>query len=152
MHVADHTVASFVNCGRELTGVVNTIREAQDIRLLNGLGETFLDAHRRGVKDRMIVASSEHNVEAVKKLARFMELRHTNDTLGFSIDIVDDINAAISYVHRDIKELESHLDYSIHVTNRQGIRHIGNLFEAVWQESVPIEQVTQEYEEHPTES
>jgi len=124
----------------------------EPIRLLNGLGDTFLNGHRRGVKNRMIVALSEHNLEAVKKLARFMELRHTNDTLGFSIDIVDDINAAISYVHRDIKELESHLDYSIHVTNRQGIRHISNLFEAVWQESVPIEQVMQEYEKHPTES
>ena len=100
----------------------------------------------------MIVALSEHNLEAVKKLARFMELRHTNNTLGFSIDIVDDINAAISYVHRDIKELESHLDYSIHVTSREGIRHVCNLFEAVWQESVPIEQVMQEYEKHATES
>ena len=124
----------------------------EPIRLLNGLGDTFLNAHRRGVKNRMIVALSEHNLEAVKKLARFMELRHTNDTLGFSIDIVDDINAGISYVHRDIKELESHLDYSIQVTNRQGVRHISNLFEAVWQESVPIEQVIQEYEKHPTES
>jgi len=124
----------------------------EPIRLLNGLGDTFLNAHRRGVRSRMIVALSEHNLEAVKKLARFMELRHTNDTLGFSIDIVDDINAAISYVHRDIKELESHLDYSIHVTSRQGIRHISNLFEAIWQESAPIEQVIQEYEKHPTES
>ena len=100
----------------------------------------------------MIVALSEHNLEAVKKLARFMELRHTNDTLGFSIDIVDDTNAGICYVHRDIKELESQLDFSIQITNRQGIRHISNLFEAVWQESVPIEQVIQEYEKHPTES
>lgn len=124
----------------------------EPIRLLNGLGDAFLDAHGRGVKNRMIVALSAHNLEAVKKLARFMELRHTNDALGFSIDLVDDINAAISYVHRDIKELESHLDYSIHVTSRQGIRHISNLFEAVWQEAVPIEQVMQEYEEYPTES
>ena len=124
----------------------------EPIRLLNGLGDTFLNAHSRGVRNRMIVALSEHNLEAVKKLGRFMELRHTNDMLGFSIDIVDDINAAISYVHRDIRELESHLDYSIHVTNRQGIRHISNLFEAIWQESVPIEQVMQECEKHPTES
>ena len=100
----------------------------------------------------MIVALSEDNLEAVKKLARFMELRHTNDTLGFSMDIVDDLNAGICYVHRDIRELESHLDSTIHITNRQGIRHISNLFEAVWQESVPIEQVMQEYEKHPTES
>ena len=100
----------------------------------------------------MIVALSEHNLEAVKKLARFMELRHTNDTLGFSVDIVDDINAGISYVHRDIKELESHLDYSIQVTSREGIRHISNLFEAVWQESLPIKQVMQEYENHRTKS
>jgi sugar-specific transcriptional regulator TrmB len=124
----------------------------EPIRLLNGLGDTFLDAHRRGVKSRMIVALSEHNLEAVRKLARFMEMRHTNDTLGFSIDIVDDVNAEISYVHRDIKDLESHLDFSIHVTNRQGIERIGNLFEALWQESVPIEQAIQEYEKHSIES
>jgi sugar-specific transcriptional regulator TrmB len=124
----------------------------EPIRLLNGLGDTFLDAHRRGVKNRAIVRLHEHNLEAVKKLARFMELRHTNDTLGFSLDIVDDINAGICYVHRDIKELESQLDFSIQITNRQGIRHISNLFEALWQESVPIEQVMQEYEKHATES
>jgi sugar-specific transcriptional regulator TrmB len=124
----------------------------EPIRLLNGLGDTLLNAHSRGVKNRMIVALSEENLEAVKKLARFMELRHTNNTLGFSIDIVDDINAEISYVHQDIKELKSHLDYSIHVTSREGIRHISNLFEAVWQESVPVEQVMQEYERHRTES
>lgn len=124
----------------------------EPIRLLNGLGDTFQDAHRRGVKNRTIVALSEHNLEAVKKLARFMEVRHTNDTLGFSIDLVDDINASISYVNRDIKELESHLDFTIHITNKQGIRHISNLFEALWQESVPIEQALQEYEKHPTES
>jgi sugar-specific transcriptional regulator TrmB len=124
----------------------------EPIRLLNGLGDIFLDARRRGVKSRVIVALSEHNVEAVKKLARFMEVRHTNDTLGFSMNIVDDINAGICYVHRDIKDIESQLDFSIEVTSRQGIRHISNLFEALWQESVPMEQVMQEYEKHSTES
>jgi sugar-specific transcriptional regulator TrmB len=123
----------------------------EPIRLLNGLGDIYLDAHRRGVKIRIIVALSEDNLEAVKKLARFMDVRHTGDTLGFSIDIVDDVNAGIYYVHRDIKDLHSHLDYSIQVTNKQGIRHIGNLFEAVWQESVPIEQAMREYEKHLTE-
>ena len=124
----------------------------EPVRLLNGLGDTFLDAHGRGVKNRMIVALSEHNLEAVKKLARFMEVRHMNYTLGFIIDLVDDINASIGYVSRDVKELESHRDFAIHITNRQGVGHISNLFEALWQESVPIEQAMQEYEKHPTES
>ena len=100
----------------------------------------------------MIVALSEDNLEAVKEFARFMEVRHTSGTLGFSIDIVDEVNAGICYIHRDIKDLESHLDFSIQVTSRQGIRHITNLFEALWQESVPIEQAMQEYEKHATES
>jgi hypothetical protein len=66
--------------------------------------------------------------------------------------LVDDFNAGISYVDRDIRELESHLDFTIQITNRQGIRHLSNMFEALWQESVPIEQAMQEYEKHPTES
>jgi sugar-specific transcriptional regulator TrmB len=124
----------------------------EPIRLLNGLGDIFLDAHRRGVKSRAIVVLSEHNLEAVKKLARFMEVRHTDETVGFSMDIVDDVNAGISYVHRDIKDIESQLDFSIHVTNRQGIRHISNLFEALWKESVPIEQAMERFEKDSTES
>jgi sugar-specific transcriptional regulator TrmB len=125
----------------------------EPIRLLKGVGDILLDAHSRGVKGRMIVALSEENQEAVKKFAGFMEVRNTTKgTLGFSFDIVDEVNAEICYVHQDIKDLDSRLDFAIQVTSREGIRHISNLFDVLWEESVPIEQAMQEYRKHLGES
>jgi sugar-specific transcriptional regulator TrmB len=124
----------------------------EPVRLLKGLGETFLNAHRRGVIIQAIITLSEDNLRAVKTLAKFMELRHTNDTIGLSMDIVDDFNVALSYVQTDSEELQSHADHTIQITSRQGIRHLGNLFNALWQESVPIEGLLQKHERPPGES
>jgi len=118
----------------------------EPIRLLKGLGETLLNVHRRGVRIQTIITLSEDSVRAAKTLAKFMELRHTNDTIGFSMDIVDDFNVALYYVQSDSEQLESHADHTIQVTSKQGIQHLGNLFNALWQEAVPLEGLMQKYE------
>jgi hypothetical protein len=75
---------------------------------------------------------------AIKALAKFAEVRHTDDSIGFTLDIADDSDAGIYYTDPDSEELESRSDYSIHITSREGVRHLGNLFEALWEESIPI--------------
>jgi hypothetical protein len=70
---------------------------------------------------------SDHNAAAVKAPAKFAEVRHA-----------DDSDAGIYYMDPDSEELESRTDYSIHITSREGVRHLGNLFEALWEESIPI--------------
>jgi sugar-specific transcriptional regulator TrmB len=116
------------------------------VRLLKGLGEALSRAHRRGAKIRAICRLSDDNVRAVKTLARSMEVRHTDNPIGFNMSIVDDFDAALYYVDPDSEELESRADYTIRITSKQGIRHIGNLFEALWEESIPIEGLLQKYE------
>jgi len=107
-------------------------------RLLKGLDEALLRAHRRGVKIRMICKLSDQNATAVKALARFAEVRHTDNPIGFTLGIADDSDAGIYYMDPDSPELESRTDYTIRITSKEGIRHLGNLFEALWQESTPI--------------
>ena len=107
-------------------------------RLLKGLNEALLRANRRGVKIRMICKLSDQNATAVKALARFAEVRHTDNPIGFTLGIADDSDAGIYYMDPDSPELESRTDYTIRITSKEGIRHLGNLFEALWQESTPI--------------
>jgi sugar-specific transcriptional regulator TrmB len=109
------------------------------VRLLKGLSGPLLRAHRRGVKIRAICKSSDENAREVKTLVKFAEVRHTDNPIGFSMGIVDDSDAAIYYTDPDSSELDSHTDYTIRMTSKEGIRHLGNLFEALWQESMPIE-------------
>jgi hypothetical protein len=54
------------------------------------------------------------------------------------LGIADDSDAGIYYMDPDSPELESRTDYTIRITSKEGIRHLGNLFEALWQESTPI--------------
>jgi hypothetical protein len=89
---------------------------------------------------------SDDNIGAVKILAKSMEVRHTDNPIGFNISVVDEFDAALYYVDPDSEELESRADYTIRITSKQGIRHIGNLFEALWEESIPIEGLLQKYE------
>lgn len=49
---------------------------------------------------------SDHNAAAVKALAKFAEVRHTDDSIGFTLDIADDSDAGIYYTDPDSKELE----------------------------------------------
>jgi sugar-specific transcriptional regulator TrmB len=116
------------------------------VRLLKRFNETYLRAHRRGVKIRIICRLSDDNVRAVKTLAKFIQIRHTDNPIGFSMGIVDDLNAAIYYTDPDSVELESRTDYMIRITNEQGVRHLRSLFEALWEESMPIEGLLQKYE------
>jgi len=109
------------------------------VRLLKALSGTLLRAHRRGVKIRAICKSSDENAREVKTLVKFAEVRHTDNPIGFSMGIVDDSDAAIYYTDPDSSELDSHTDYTIRMASKEGIRHLGNLFEALWQESMPIE-------------
>jgi len=116
------------------------------VRLLKALGEALSRAHRRGARIRAICRLSDGNVGAVKTLARSGEIRHTDNPIGFNVSIVDDFDAALYYVDPDSEELESRADYTIRITSKQGIRHFGNLFEALWDESIPIEGLLQTYE------
>jgi sugar-specific transcriptional regulator TrmB len=109
------------------------------VRILKALSGPLLRAHRRGVKIRAICKSSDENAREVKILVKFAEVRHTDNPIGFSMGIVDDSDAAIYYADPDSSELDSHADYTIRMTSKEGIRHLGNLFEALWQESMPIE-------------
>jgi sugar-specific transcriptional regulator TrmB len=109
------------------------------VRLLKALSGPLLSAHRRGVKIRAICKSSNENAIEVKTLVKFAEVRHTDNPIGFSMGIVDDSDAAIYYTDPDSPELASHTDYTIRMAGKEGIRHLGNLFEALWQESMPIE-------------
>jgi hypothetical protein len=79
----------------------------------------------------------------VDAIARFAEVRHTDSPIGFSMGIADDTDAAIYYMDPDSPELESRTDYMIRITSKQGMRHLGNLFEALWQESASIEELLQ---------
>ena len=79
-------------------------------------------------------------------LAKFAEIRHTENPIGFSTGIADDGDDAIYYTEPDSEELESRTDYTIHITSREGIRHLRNLFEAPWEESIPLERQLQKYE------
>jgi sugar-specific transcriptional regulator TrmB len=115
-------------------------------RLLKGLSEPFLRAQRRGARIRVICTFSDDNVRAVNALTKFAEVRHTDNPIGFSMGIADGSDAAIYYTDPDSAELESRTDYMIRITSKQGIRHLGNLFEALWQESMPIERLLQKYE------
>jgi hypothetical protein len=81
---------------------------------------------------------SDHNAAAVKALAKFADVRHTHNSIGFTLGIADDSDAGIYYTDPDSEELESRTDYSIHITSREGVRHLGNLFEALWEEPIPI--------------
>jgi hypothetical protein len=119
------------------------------VRLLKGLGETFMRAQRRGAKIRLICRLTDDNARAVKTLTKFIEIRHTDNPIGFSMGTVDDSNAAIYSTNPDNPELESRTDYTILITSKEGIRHLGNLFEALWEESIPIEGLLQKYEESP---
>jgi len=109
------------------------------VRILKALSGPLLRAHRRGVKIRAICKSSDENAREVKTLVKFAEVRHTDNPIGFSMGIVDDSDAAIYYTDPDSSELDSHTDYTIRMASKEGIRHLGNLFEALWQESMPIE-------------
>ena len=122
------------------------------VRLLKGLGEALSRAHTRGAKVRAICRLSDGNIGAVKTLAKSMEVRHTDNPIGFNISVVDEFDAALYYVDPDSEELESRADYTIRITSKQGIRHIGNLFEALWEESIPIEGLLQKYEKSLGES
>jgi hypothetical protein len=119
------------------------------VRLLKGLSDAFMHAEMRGAKTRLICRLTDDDARAVKLLAKFMEIRHTDRPIGFSIGIVDDSNAAIYSTNPDNPELESRTDYTIPITSKEGIRHLGNLFEALWEESIPIEGLLQKYEESP---
>jgi sugar-specific transcriptional regulator TrmB len=121
-------------------------------RLLKALGEAFLRAHRRGVKIRVICTLSDANARTVRMLAKFAEIRHTDNPIGFSMGVADDLDAAIYYTDPDSDELESRTDYTIRITSKDGIRHLGTLFEALWEESIPIEALLQKYETRPSES
>jgi sugar-specific transcriptional regulator TrmB len=109
------------------------------VRILKALSGPLLRAHRRGVKIRAICKSSDENAREVKTLVKFAEVRHTDNPIGFSMGIVDDSDASIYYTDPDSSELDSPTDYTIRMTSKEGIRHLGNLFEALWQESTPIE-------------
>lgn len=122
------------------------------VRLLRRFSETCLRAHRRGVKIRTICRLSEDNIGAVKTLASFIEIRHTDSPIGFSMGIIDDSNAAIYHTEPDSSELESRADQMIRITTKDGVRHLGNLFEALWQESTPTERLLQTDEEPTHES
>ena len=115
-------------------------------RLLKGLGEAFLRARGRGVKIQLICRLSDANLSAVKALVKFAEVRHTENPIGFSMGIVDDEEAAIYYVEHDSPELESSSDCTIQITNKDGIRHLGNLFETLWAEATPLEDAMRKLE------
>ena len=115
-------------------------------RLLEGVGDAFLRARGRGVKIRVICKLSDKNLSTVKALARFAEVRHTENPIGFSMGIADDDDAAIYYVEHDSPDLESRTDYMIRVPSKDGIRHLGNLFEALWAEATPMEDAMRKLE------
>jgi hypothetical protein len=115
-------------------------------RLLKGLDEAFLHAHERGVKTRLICKLSATNVSAVKALVKFAEVRHTEDLIGFSLGVMDSTDAVIYYLGHDSPDLESHVDQAIRITSEEGIRHLGNLFEALWAEATPMEDAMRKLE------
>jgi hypothetical protein len=85
-----------------------------------------------------VTTCTNENAREVKYLVKFAEVRHTDNPIGFSMGIVDDSDAAIYYTDPDSSELDNHTDYTIRMTNKEGIRHLGNLFVVLWQESMPI--------------
>jgi len=115
-------------------------------RLLKGLDEAFLHAHERGVKTRLICKLSATNVSAVKALVKFAEVRHTEDLIGFSLGVMDSTDAVIYYLGHDSPDLESRVDQAIRITSEEGIRHLGNLFEALWAEATPMEDAMRKLE------
>jgi sugar-specific transcriptional regulator TrmB len=115
-------------------------------RLLKGLREAYVRARGRGVKIQLICKLSDANLSAVKALVKFAEVRHTENPIGFSMGIVDDQDAAIYYLEHDSPDLESRTDYMIRITSKDGIRHLGNLFEALWAEATPLEDAMRKLE------
>lgn len=109
-------------------------------RLLQQLGNALMRACRRGVKIRLICKLVDHNATAVKALARFAEVRHTDNPIEFALGIADDSDAGIYYTYPDSSESSNRADYTIRITSKDGVRHLGNMFEALWTESIPIEE------------
>lgn len=72
--------------------------------------------------------------------------------LNFSSPAIDDSDAAIYYTDPDSLELENRKDYMIRITSKEGVRHLGSLFEALWQESIPIEEQLDRNERQQGES
>ncbi len=110
------------------------------VRLMKGLGEAYLRAHKRGVRIRIICRLSDHNATAVKALAKFAEVRHTENPIGFSMTLMDDTDGSIYYLDPDSPQLESRTDWMIRITSKEGVRHLNDMFEALWQESTPLEE------------
>ena len=46
----------------------------------------------------------------------------------------------------DSPDLESRVDYAIRIISEDGIRHLGNLFEALWTEATPMEDAMRKLE------
>jgi len=113
------------------------------VRLLKALSESFLVAHNRGARIRVICTFSKDNAKAIRALPKYLEVRHTDETIGFTMGIVDDTDAAIYYIDPDSPGLDSRTDFTIRVSSKQGIRHLGNLFEALWKEAAPMEELLQ---------
>jgi sugar-specific transcriptional regulator TrmB len=109
------------------------------VRILEGFKEAFLRARQRGVSIRIVCGLTKDNAEAVKSLGELFEVRHTDSPIGFSFSVVDQSDAIVHHVDPDSPELESRADYSIHITNKQGVRHLATMFEMLWKEATPIE-------------
>jgi sugar-specific transcriptional regulator TrmB len=121
------------------------------VRLLKALSEAFLVAHNRGARIRVICTFSRDNAKAIRALPKYLEVRHTDEPIGFTMGIVDDTDAAIHYIDPDSPELDSRTDFTIHISSKQGIRHLGNLFEALWKEAIPMEELLHRKENHQSE-
>jgi len=117
-------------------------------RLLASYRDYYAKACERGVKVQLICHISRENVEAVKELAALFDVRHKDTTLGFDITIVDRTDAIIHHVNPDSpKPTPGSSTYTVHITSKEGIGHLRELFRRLWEESVPVEKAYQQMEQ-----
>lgn len=110
-------------------------------RLLAGFKEYYVKARKRGVKIQLICHLSKDNAEAVKELASLFEVRHKENPIGFDITVIDESDAIIHHVDPDRPDpAPGRSTYTIHITRKEGVMRLDDLFRQLWEDSVPIEQ------------
>jgi len=79
------------------------------------------------------------NLAAVREMCRFAEVHHIGSSFGVGFTVLDESEAVLHYVQTDTPDIKSPTDILIHMRERDGIRHLKDLFELLWKNSIPAE-------------
>lgn len=125
-----------------------TPTENGPLRVVTHLGPGYLEAHNRGVAIRTLCQITRENVEIVKRLSEFSDVRHTEASTGVGIAVLDESEAALTYVQDDTPSVKCVTDVSVHTTDPKTICRLAELFNILWKSStradIKIRELSQE--------